>query len=334
MLRPVPEADCRSALKRVLPAAGTRGGGWFTIGPQQAARRGRCFRCWVAVSGSWRRSRAAPRRGDRANPGAGLPLATAPGCTGTPSVVLEPGAGHMSSDLALITPAVAHHTRVCVYDRAGRGWGDPANTTQDAAQIATDLHTLLQRANEPGPYVLAGHSFGGLYALTFAARYPEEVARLVLVDSTAPASESAPAQPADADSEDTVRRISALASSAARLGLSQVVGAPTPSHLSSTVEEYLRAGSSVQQAAALNDFTDKPLVVLTAGSGSDPGWAASQEALATLSTNSVHRVVDGATHASLITDQQDAAATARSVLDVVTAVRTASLLTPQDGGSL
>ncbi len=62
--------------------------------------------------------------------------------------------------------------RVCAYDRAGRGWSEPADTPQDATQIATDLHTLLQRAHVPGPYVLAGHSFGGLYVLTFAARYP------------------------------------------------------------------------------------------------------------------------------------------------------------------
>ena len=103
-------------------------------------------------------------------------------------MVLEPGAGGMSSDLAWITPAVARDTRVCVYDRAGRGWSEPADSPQDAAQIATDLHTLLQRGNVPGPYVLAGHSFGGLYVLTFAARYPDEVAGMVLLDSTEPGS--------------------------------------------------------------------------------------------------------------------------------------------------
>ncbi len=93
----------------------------------------------------------------------------------------------MSSNLGWIAPAVARDTRVCVYDRAGRGWSEPADTTQDGAQIATDLHTLLQRGHVPGPYVLAGHSFGGLYVLTFAARYPDEVAGMVLVDSTPPA---------------------------------------------------------------------------------------------------------------------------------------------------
>src|SRR6266545_3146541 len=68
------------------------------------------------------------------------------------------------------------------HDRAGHGWSEPADSPQDGAQIATDLHTLLERGNVPGPYVLAGHSFGGLYVLTFAARYPDEVAGMVLVD--------------------------------------------------------------------------------------------------------------------------------------------------------
>ena len=92
--------------------------------------------------------------------------------SGSPTVVLEPGLGEASSAMAWITPAVARDSRVCVYDRAGRGWSDAADGPQDAAQTATDLHTLLERAHIPGPYVLAGHSFGGLYILTFAAKLP------------------------------------------------------------------------------------------------------------------------------------------------------------------
>src|SRR5215208_3224317 len=144
-------------------------------------------------------------------------------CTGAgaPTVVLEPGAGEMSSNLGWITPAVARDTRVCVYDRAGRGWSEPASTAQDGAQIATNLHTLLQRGHVPGPYVLAGHSFGGLYVLTFAARYPDEVAGMVLVDSTAPASAAKlkTASRYDGGSYDVLGRVSALISSTARLGL-------------------------------------------------------------------------------------------------------------------
>jgi pimeloyl-ACP methyl ester carboxylesterase len=253
-------------------------------------------------------------------------------CTGSgsPTVVVEPGAGQVSSDLALITPAVARQTRVCVYDRAGRGWSDPTDTVQDAAQIATDLHTVLQRGNEPGPYVLAGHSFGGLYALTYAARYPAEVAGMVLVDSTAPATNPGPgsAQPTGASTGDTIDRVTGLFIGASRLGLGRLLDLQSPNHLHSTIQEYNHAGSSMQQAAALRSLTDKPLVVLTAGSGNAPDWAAEQEALTALSTNSVHRVIGGATHASLITDEQDAAATTAGILEVISAVRTAQPLTP------
>jgi pimeloyl-ACP methyl ester carboxylesterase len=248
--------------------------------------------------------------------------------SGSPTVVLEPGAGETSSAFRWITPAVARDTRVCVYDRAGRGWSEPADTPQDAAQIATDLHTLLQRGQVPGPYVLAGHSFGGLYVLTFAARFPDEVAGMVLVDPTAPASVATQAKSPDNEgSYDIMRRVSALLSSSARLGLGRLTGLDygnltvTVSHVQSTIEEYIQAGASTDQAASLGDFGDKPLVVLIAGSGSDAAWIAAREDLATLSTNSVHRVIDGATHDQLVSDESDAAATTQAILDVLTSIR-------------
>jgi pimeloyl-ACP methyl ester carboxylesterase len=269
-------------------------------------------------------------------------------CTGSgsPTVVLEPGAGAMSSSLGWITPNVARDTRVCVYDRAGRGWSDTADTPQDGAQIATDLHTLLHAAEVPGPYVLAGHSFGGLYTLTFAARYPAEVAGMVLVDSTAPAPRPSPAtaSPSDAGSYDVMGRASALASITARLGLARLYGLlvgdglPPQSHdevgargatagnLRSTIDEYVHAGASAEHAASLRDFGAKPLVVLTAGSGSARGWAEKQNALAALSTNSVHRTIDGATHLDLVEDQEKAAGTSQAINDVVFSVRSAAPL--------
>jgi pimeloyl-ACP methyl ester carboxylesterase len=268
-------------------------------------------------------------------------------CTGSgsPTVVLEPGAGAMSSSLGLITPEVARTTRVCVYDRAGRGWSEPADTPQDGAQIAADLHTLLHNAHIPGPYVLAGHSFGGLYVLTFAARYPDEVAGMVLVDSTAPASAPATVPPSamsgDQTRDDLVDRVCALASIPARLGLARVYGQLSPDDLPprsnaealagsvtapnirSTINEYVQGSASVRQAAALLDFADKPLVVLTAGTGNDASWAATQNRLAALSSNSVHRVVADATHQSLVADRGHAAVTAQAIAQVVSSVRSA-----------
>jgi len=262
-------------------------------------------------------------------------------CTGSgsPTVVLQPGGGDMSSAMGWIAPAVAAHTRVCVYDRAGRGWSEPSGNTQDGDQITTDLHTLLHRAHIPGPYVLAGHSFGGLYVRIFAARYPNEVAGMVLIDSTGsalPASTSAQSWGPD----HILARASVLVSTLGRLGVGWLIGlgggygtlppqsaaevrakTATSASIRSTIDEFLQASASEHEAASLTGFGDKPLVVLTAGRGSSAVWMAAQDKTATLSANSVHRVVDGASHPDLILKQADAAVTARAIIDVVSSVR-------------
>ena len=260
-------------------------------------------------------------------------------CTGSgsPTVVLQPGGGDMSSVMGWIAPAVAKQTRVCVYDSAGRGWSEASDKTQDGEQMMTDLHRLLHRAHVPGPYVLAGHSFGGLYVRIFAARYPHEVAGMVLIDSTGahlPTSTSAQSWGPD----DILARGSVLASTSARLGIGRLFGLgygslppqsadavqaklSTSGSLRSTIDEFLQASASEHEAASLTDFGDKPLVVLTAGSGSDAAWMTAQNKTVTLSTNSAHRVVEGASHADLILNQADAAVTAQAIIDVVSSVR-------------
>jgi monoamine oxidase len=95
----------------------------------------------------------------------------------------------------------------------------------------------------------------------------------------------------------------------------------TAKNLRSTIDEFVLAGASVERAASLRDFSDKPLVVLTAGKGSDAKWFAAQNHLATLSTNSVHRIVGGADHEALIADEEGAGATTQAILDAVQAVR-------------
>jgi hypothetical protein len=95
----------------------------------------------------------------------------------------------------------------------------------------------------------------------------------------------------------------------------------TATSLRSTINEYVGASAPTRQAAALTDFAGKPLFVLTAGSGNDAAWTAAQNHLATLSTDSVHRVVAGATHGALVGEQRYAAETSRAVLDVVSSVR-------------
>jgi hypothetical protein len=137
-------------------------------------------------------------------------------------------------------------------------------------------------------------------------------------------------------------------SSSARLGLGRLFGTlagsglppryrdevsakmATAGSIRSTIDEYVQP-SAARQAAALTDFADKPLLVLTAGSGHDAAETAAQNHLATLSTNSVHRVIAGATHASLVVEPRDAAATTRGILDVASSVRTGEPLIQRSG---
>ena len=107
-------------------------------------------------------------------------------CTGTgsPVVVLEAGGGGNVLEWSRVQPEVAKTTRVCSSDRAGFGWSDLGPNPRSAAQIVSELHTLLQAAEVPGPYVLTAHSIGGLYVRLYASTYPTEVAAMVLVDTT------------------------------------------------------------------------------------------------------------------------------------------------------
>ena len=102
---------------------------------------------------------------------------------GTPTVILDAGAGGIGLSWELVRPAIAKVTRVVTYDRAGLGWSDPSPYPRDAATMALDLHTMLVNANIESPYILVGHSLGGVIARQFAAKYPSEVAGLVMVDS-------------------------------------------------------------------------------------------------------------------------------------------------------
>jgi pimeloyl-ACP methyl ester carboxylesterase len=105
--------------------------------------------------------------------------------SGTPTVILEAGANGGAHSWFAVQPWLATTTRVCSYDRANvpGGSSDPAPKPQTAADVVSDLHSLLAAARVPGPYVLAGHSNGGLFARLYATTYPEQVRGLVLIDT-------------------------------------------------------------------------------------------------------------------------------------------------------
>ena len=102
---------------------------------------------------------------------------------GGPTVVMDAGIGECSLGWSLVQPEIAKFAHVCTYDRAGLGWSDSAPTARTSQQIVSDLHALLGNAGIEPPYVMVGHSFGGLNLRLYASRFPEEVAGMVLVDS-------------------------------------------------------------------------------------------------------------------------------------------------------
>jgi pimeloyl-ACP methyl ester carboxylesterase len=255
---------------------------------------------------------------------------------GSPTVVLDGGSGEMLADWVLVQREVSDTTRVCAYDRAGMGWSETGPEPRDAKQISNELHALLEGANIDGPYVLVGHSFGGLYMQTYAARYPDEVAGVVLVDSSQPDQFSH--QPVARDSYEPQEF--AVASLLARLGIVRLLSkfAPAPPELPhkqraqidalspstrqvSTYSLELRATpQSATQTRGLRSLGDKPLAVVTAGT-QEPEWLKLQDDLVTLSSDSTHRVVEGATHTSLLYERSDAQASSAAIVDVVAAVR-------------
>src|SRR5438552_7312373 len=150
-------------------------------------------------------------------------------CTGSgsPTVVLVSGLAEASTYWGgWIAPAVAQNTTVCVYDRAGQGWSDPPVSPQDGVAVATDLHTLLDHAQIPGPYVLVGHSTGGAYARLFAARYPDQVAGMVMLDSQP--NEAFTGLPDFPSFYNIIRPTSAPFPSLARLGVFRLINQLSP----------------------------------------------------------------------------------------------------------
>ena len=101
---------------------------------------------------------------------------------GAPVVLFESGFGGDAGAWFKVQPVIAKQTRACAYDRAGYGQSDPGPTPRDGAAIAKDLDDALRAARIAGPYVLVGHSAGGLYVRVFADRRPGDVAGMVLVD--------------------------------------------------------------------------------------------------------------------------------------------------------
>lgn len=176
---------------------------------------------------------------------------------GAPTVVVDAGMGGAPVEdeaWGRIAARVSAVARVCLYDRAGLGGSDPApaDRPRTSADAAADLEAALRAAEVAPPFLLAGHSIGGLHAQVFAARYPDQTAGLVLISSTHPDQMDAWLARLPAQAPDEPKALSD-----ARGFLTRMPRDP------SLNPENLDVGASSAQARALRTLGDKPVVVAT-----------------------------------------------------------------------
>jgi pimeloyl-ACP methyl ester carboxylesterase len=244
-------------------------------------------------------------------------------CTGTssPTVVIESGWGDMSASWGWVQPEVAKTMRVCTYDRAGMGWSEVSPEPRTAREFALELHTLLAKANEPGPYVLVGHSLGGYTMQVYAHDYPAEVSGLVLIDSQdLPASDNATPNPAPKPGG------TSMPSLMARIGLVRLLGEPlgslqnlplkeqqafkalsvTPRSVQTFLDEGRGMSEGGAQARAVTTLGALPIIVLSRGKDQDAKHTAAQASLLQLSTDSQQFFAEQSGH-SIMIDQPQAA---------------------------
>lgn len=248
--------------------------------------------------------------------------------SGGPTVILEAGGGQPGLDWALVQPELARQARVCTYDRAGLGWSDESPRPRTAAAMAEELHALLERAEVGGPYILVGHSLGGLIARQFALAHPQEVAGMVLVDSASEGQASRIPEPVRAIAGNTfVPRLAGAAADAGLLALFPAIFSPpaqlpvelTGAYRALTISSGRAIATALAEMAAMDadptprpaTLGDIPLVVLRHGRPVLPLqgaitpevsqqyeaiWAQMQEELAALSPQGRVVVAEGSGH--------------------------------------
>lgn len=266
---------------------------------------------------------------------------------GSPTVILDAASIDTVSAWAWVQPEVARATRVCAYDRAGLGWSDLSPAPPDATQNTPALHTLLQNAGVAAPYVLVGHSFGGLYTRAFAGRYADEVAGLVLIEAFHPDNRARLGQPETMPNVPDEGQL-AIGQVLTRFGFFRLVSfTPADPALPSQQQREFRAyyaspryldqvramtgafPALLAQVRETGSLADRPLAVVL-GTASE-NWTGElrtmQDELTALSSNSRQFVVDGADHLSLVHNQQHAQATSAAILQVVEAIHANNSLT-------
>jgi pimeloyl-ACP methyl ester carboxylesterase len=246
--------------------------------------------------------------------------------SGSPAVVLEAGFGADTFAWRDVQPEVGRSTRICAYDRAGVGNSVAPPGVREARDEIADLRRLLGRARIDPPYVLVGHSYGGVLARVFARLHPAETAGLVLIDTTG--------------RDGRARQLAIWPESQApgiRRGLATAVIGGVD----------LGAGEAL--ASRIRTLGDMPLAVITAGRQDNfprtPArlgralkrlWDTMQDELAGLSDNSVHVVALASNHDVPSSHSGQPSVVIRAVQAVVGAARDHTRLPPcrrQSSGS-
>ena len=258
---------------------------------------------------------------------------------GEGTVVLEAGATGFAQTWSRVQTDLATSHRVCAYDRAGMGWSSATDLPVDGVASADRLHALLTAAGERPPYVMVGHSLGGMLALTFADRYRDDVAALVFVDSSHP-DQLNRFTPEAREAQAGFVKMVGIAPHLARFGILRATNllgrtarelpeadyraarmfAASPVHLRTSHRELLAWDATMAHAAAIRNLDALPVLALSATRGMDEMGEsflqlnhAMHAELARLSTNGLHLLVPGADHFSILMNEEHARHTASMV---------------------
>ena len=231
---------------------------------------------------------------------------------GSPTVILEAGLPASSLTWMSVFSEIAELTRVCAYDRPGYGWSQPTTSPRTAETIVQELRVLLQSTDTQPPYILVGHSFGGLLMQLYATRFPNDFTGMVLVDSSHPDQAH---RTLDLQEIDTISFAMKTLGPIGIVRLLFPVPAGNPESRDVSVREQEREllmtsrtlWTATREMSGLReslrqvtestvDLGSKPLVVLSEGRRRAESWQALQEDLSRMSTNSEWQVVDGAGH--------------------------------------
>jgi pimeloyl-ACP methyl ester carboxylesterase len=257
-----------------------------------------------------------------------------------PTVVLDAGMGSFSPNWHWVQVELAPTVKSVAYDRAGLGWSRPSRRQRDAQTIAMELRDALREAGIEPPYVLAGHSFGGLPVRAFADLYPELTAGLVLVDASHPDQWVRWPTPHAAQILEVSQRIVGWlgwfgllrvlnlsrrisAGLPARQAAELRAGAALPGYAATEAAQIRSWSVSREQLRAAAPLDDLPLAVLAVSEQPVGGelLTALQRQLSELTARASFETVQGASHESLISDREHARVVAKTILSVVQAAR-------------